>query len=817
MDVVIAYRCHLALGLHARPASHLLAVCAPFLANIHWKNLRNGREADVRSPLAVLGTDTLFDDPCEIRIKGADAGAAGARIERFLSLELTDDALPLADGAAALPPFLDPGCWVRGGRPTIPGLALGQLVVLEETMPLAVAPEPADQRRQRLRAALVGVRRTLSAERRASTGLARDILAVQADLLDDATVAEALDRAVDREDSLAAALTAAERQLGGALAASGSPHLGDRAQDIADLCHLLRDAAYPGGPSAAAPASGPTILAARRLSPRSVLALDRTAVQGLLLDEGGSASHAVVLARALGLATLTGVDGQALAAHAGQTVMLDGHNGFVLGGPQEAVHRRFRRDAALLEEHDRRCSATRQTYLRRDGRPLGLSAAIVSVEQGVAALAAGADAIGLFRTEMLFLGRAQAPDEAWQADLYRRLVRAANGRTVTFRTADLGGDKTPAYLAATGSASPRGIAVYRTHEALFRTQVRALLQAANDGPIRLLIPMVAEVADIVWVRRVIESEAHSLTRGPLPPIGVMLESTAAARRIAGLAPLADFFHVGANDLAQDLLGVDRDGGRLAATLCHPNPDLLRLLARMIGAARQCRRPIGLCGELTAQRCLLPLLAGLGFDEMSVDSGLLDQARAALGRLDPGRCQALADQALDCADANTVTVLLAQTPVDRPRPIIDADCIALGCDWQTPEEVVSGLVGRLWLAGRIDGRTAMERTLWDREQQSATGVGFGIAIPHARSSLVRHATIAVAKLKAPIPWPSIDGRPVDTVIMLAMGVHGGGQDQLRLFSRLSRRLVTDDFRGRLAACTDGPTVLALMDEALADDD
>jgi fructose-specific PTS system IIA-like component len=210
------------------------------------------------------------------------------------------------------------------------------------------------------------------------------------------------------------------------------------------------------------------------------------------------------------------------------------------------------------------------------------------------------------------------------------------------------------------------------------------------------------------------------------------------------------------------------------------------------------------------------LAMLGTDTLFDDPCEIriagSDANAARARLERFLRLELTDDAGPSRDSDAV--LAGETPSDPPRPIIDGDCVALGCRWQTPREAIAGMVRGLWLCGRLDGRSAMERTLWTREQQSATGVGFGIAIPHARSALVRHPTIAVAKLVAPIAWPSVDGRPVDTVIMLAMGVHNSGEDHLRLFSRLARSLVTDRFRERLAACTDRPAVLALMDEALA---
>ncbi|MTJ81934.1 MAG: hypothetical protein F8N37_13100 [Telmatospirillum sp.] len=846
MALALSFRCPLAGGLHARPASRLLALCASLDADIEWRNLRTGRAADIRSPLALLSTDTLFDDPCEIVVGGADAVAARDRISRFLASEAvgaTSDPDPRRPAgpqpSPGLPPMVeDAGLWGLCGRPAAAGLAYGRLRSLPPAFssaepPAGVVPVdsgPAGQAPDFDRV-VAEARRRLDADDDGATGVARDILGVRRDLLSDDGLLTALRRALTEDGGAAGAIGHVFETYRRDLAGMRNELVRDREHDLRDLHRLLLDVVCPrrGGGGAGGHRGRPVIFAAD-VTPGEVLVLARTGIAALLLGRAGATSHSVVLARALGIPVITGCDCAALAARDGLPVVVDADQGVVIDATHGAARRyRFLEGAVRSEQ---RLAAP---FAASDGPVMfpAVAANLVlpslpederaALAETSAAFRNGAGAIGLVRTESMLLAAGSLPDEDRQTALYTGVVAAAAGRPVTFRTFDIGGDKIPASLPRAPEANPvlglRGVAFYRRHEQILRTQLRALLRAGEAGPIAIMIPMVRDPSDMVWVRRVLEEERKTLAErgiaapGPCP-LGMMLEVPSAVLMAAHFCPVADFFSIGTNDLAQYLLAIDRGHPLLAADLKGPHPALLRLLDQAVREIRRQGRPVSMCGDLASDSAVLPLMAGLGLDAISVDPAALADIRAQLASLDRDRCRGLLEKALSCPDAGAVRALLATVPVRRRRPVVATDCVSLDCDWRTRAEVIKGMAGRLWLAGRVGGRHDLEALLWRRERHYSTGLGFGIAVPHARSPLVLHSTISIARLRRPVDWGAIDGAPVDIVIMLTAGMTAPEDDHLKLFSRLARNLVDAGFRGRLRACRDRQTILELIGQALA---
>jgi phosphoenolpyruvate-protein kinase (PTS system EI component) len=297
-----------------------------------------------------------------------------------------------------------------------------------------------------------------------------------------------------------------------------------------------------------------------------------------------------------------------------------------------------------------------------------VQANIGAVAEIAPALARGAEGCGLLRTEFLFLERATAPDEDEQYECYAAAAKAFGSRTLTIRTLDVGGDKPLAYLPLPREENPalgvRGLRVGLRSPALLRTQLRAILRASAHGCLRAMLPMVNDLAELRAVREVWRDCARALDVAA-PPLGVMIETPAAALMSDQLAREADFLSIGSNDLSQYVLAMDRGHAELAAGLDGLHPAVLRAIAQVAAAGGVAGCRVSVCGGLGSEIDALPLLVGLGIREVSAVPGAIPAVKRALRELDAAACEALALRALDCESAAQVRALVqAQQPAAR---------------------------------------------------------------------------------------------------------------------------------------------------------
>jgi fructose-specific PTS system IIA-like component len=428
---------------------------------------------------------------------------------------------------------------------------------------------------------------------------------------------------------------------------------------------------------------------------------------------------------------------------------------------------------------------------------------------------------------MLFLDREAPPGEDEQYAVYRQAALSARGRTVIIRTLDVGGDKRLPFLRLPVEDNPflgvRAVRFYANHEELVRTQLRAILRAAANGrcgPLKVMVPMVTGVDEVALVRRLLAEAAAELRRRRVPharrlELGIMVETPAAALAIDLLAPAADFFSIGSNDLLQYVLAVDRGNAALACLYDPLHPAFLRLLQHAALQARKAKRWLGICGEMAGNREYQPLLVGLGFDELSMVPAMIPVARERLAQLDSGECRALLRRALRCADAAGVAALLREFngrgSNGSPR-VIAAQLVRLDSASRTPGEAIKELCDMLELDNRIADASVLEEAVWKREETFATDLGLGFALPHARSSAVRVASIAFLRPARPMRW-SVPGKPVVRGILLIVVPEKGGEEHLRLIARLSRQLMHEDFRAALLKARAKPAVLAALEGCL----
>ena len=457
------------------------------------------------------------------------------------------------------------------------------------------------------------------------------IFLVQEAMLQDPKFLDAIDRHLLNGMTAEYAVTAAGEEGAALLEASDNPYLYARAADARDLSRRLASVLSGTGDSFLRPTPG--ILLAADLCPSETVGLDPRSLLGLASSRGSSNSHSAILARAMGIPSLTGIEIDP--AWEGRLAVLDGDAGVLYLDPDEET---LRRAQSRYLQQQARLDTLRAAPLgpcaTKDGRPVLLCANIASPQEAVSALEWGCQGIGLFRSEFLFLGRDTCPTEEEQFIAYQQTVLAMGGQPVIIRTLDVGADKQAPCLKLPVEVNPalgfRGIRYSLAHPELFRTQLRAILRAAAYGPLSVMFPMVTSVEEIQAAKALLEECRQELDALGLPygdlELGTMIETPAAAILADRLADEVDFFSLGTNDLTQYLLAADRQNPALDG-LCDPHhPALKRLIQHTVeeGHRRGCR--VGMCGELAADPTMTRWLLEIGLDELSVSPAALLELR-----------------------------------------------------------------------------------------------------------------------------------------------------------------------------------------------
>ena len=457
------------------------------------------------------------------------------------------------------------------------------------------------------------------------------------------------------------AWSAATTRVAGEFEALADPYLKARAADVRAVAdQLLR--VLLGASGAVAPESG--VLIAADLTPAEASGLDPERVAGVLLAFGSPAAHSAVLLRTRGIPAVVGAGPAVLDVPDGTPVGLDGSTGEVLVAPPEAALAALRERAA--EQASRRARAAGRASapaVTRDGVTVAVGANVGSLGDARAAADNGADLVGLIRTEFLFLDRDAAPDVDEQEAALRAIAAALDGRRITVRTLDVGGDKPLRYLPAPAEENPflgvRGIRYALRHPALLADQLLAVVRVARDVPVSLMFPMVSTVDEVVRARRMLDAAVARMGRtAPAGlQVGIMVEVPAAALRAAAFAPHVDFFSIGTNDLTQYTLAAERGNAALAELADGLDPGVLRLIDAVCRGAGE-RVTVAVCGELAGDEAAAPLLAGLGVRELSVAPRAVPAVKEAVRATDLAGAAAIARAAQELPGAAAVRALLA---------------------------------------------------------------------------------------------------------------------------------------------------------------
>ena len=538
------------------------------------------------------------------------------------------------------------------GVPAAPGLAIGTAHVIAPLAPVDLtARRSVDSMTEtaRLDAAMAAMRTQLEALSARAGGPTADILAAQREMLDDPDLHDGASAAIDDGASAEAAITRVAGGYAESLAALPDAYLAARADDVHEIAR--RVVAALRGVSLDVRLDRPAILVARDLAPAETVGLDTTLLQAIVTETGSATGHLAIVAQGLGIPCVVGVAGALDAIVGGAALVVDGTGGTVtidpdtaaLAAAQSAIAAATQASQALAAYHDR-------PGMTADGTHIEVFANIASLAEARKAVEQGAEGVGLFRTELLAAGG--LPGEEAQYRTYMEVAEALR-RPLIVRTFDIGGDKPVPGLDIPSEANPflgwRGIrlALDRPDD-IFLPQIRALLRAAATHDIRVMLPMVATPREVIAARALIDGAVHDLESQGIPlrrmPVGIMVETPAAAVTLDAFRGLIDFASIGTNDLVQYTYAVDRTNAHVRDRAAPLGTATLRL----ISLAARAGVPLAVCGQLAGEPEAVPLLVGLGVRELSVAPARIPEVKQTLARMTLDEMRTLAQQRLSGA-------------------------------------------------------------------------------------------------------------------------------------------------------------------------
>ncbi|MET1008993.1 MAG: phosphoenolpyruvate--protein phosphotransferase [Gaiellaceae bacterium] len=661
------------LGLHARPAARFVQTAGRFDADVSVTNLTTGGgPASGRSLNALATLGVRQGHEVLVAARGAQADEALAALVALAERDF-DDLQEPAELPIPTPVPAPPDQGALQGLPGAPGAAPGaarHFRAADPEIPTGPASDP-EAEWEALGGAIERVRKEIEATRDSVSARAGEYTAAIFDahllFLEDEALLEPARRAIFEQGKNAAqAWAAAADSVAAGYRRLDDEYLRARAEDLTGVARQVV-AQLVGDHGRGGAVTDPGIVIAPDLTPADTVALDRELVRGIATAYGSATSHSAILARSLGIPAVVGLGELLLEVPEGTPLLLDGDAGAVYVDPAEEVVRGYERQRAERERSARRALASaEQPAETRDGRRIEVVANVGSPEDVQAAVANGAEGVGLLRTEFLFLGRESLPSEDEQLAAYDEIAARLDGRPLILRTLDVGADKPLPYLPSRPEANPflgvRGIRLGLDQQELLETQLRAALRAAAKYPLKVMFPMVATLAEyrealsvLMRAREQVERAGDSAGR---MDVGIMVEVPAAALAAHAFAPEVDFFSIGTNDLTQYTLAAERGNERVADLADALHPSVLRLIQAVTESAEAHGKWVGVCGELAAEPVAVPALVGLGVTELSVNPPAIPAIKQAVRQVDFRAAATLASEALRLASADDVRALLA---------------------------------------------------------------------------------------------------------------------------------------------------------------
>jgi len=493
-------------------------------------------------------------------------------------------------------------------------------------------------------------------------------------ILDDPTLRKKMEQQVEQGQIIEQALMSAIEDFANMLAAMKDELFAARAADVRDVGRRILRILLGLPDQSLKMVHSPSIIMAQDLTPSDTASMDPKLSLGFCTAAGGLTSHSAILARTLGIPAIVAL-GEELSQKVspGDMVILDGMEGILIVHPCEETLQKYRNIQEKQAARDREFrSNAMQPARTADGKMIEVAANIGSAESARMAVANGAEGVGLLRTEFLYLEEKEPPTEEKQFGIYKEIFEIMGQRPVIVRTLDIGGDKPPSYLRFPQEMNPflgwRAIRISLDRPELFKTQLRAILRAAFGYQVRIMFPMIDGLDELRRARQMVEEAKNELKVEAVPyaediPVGIMVETPAAAVLVDVLSEAADFFSLGTNDLTQYTLAVDRGNATIASLYQPLHPAVLRLIKQTIDLAHQKGKWVGMCGELAGMSTAIPILLGLGLDEFSMNPRAIPESKNLINHLTVEQSHHIAEKVLSLGTSAEIEAYIRQVLAD----------------------------------------------------------------------------------------------------------------------------------------------------------
>jgi multiphosphoryl transfer protein len=664
-------------GLHARPAKTLVNLVKQFKSDI--RIYHGEKKANAKSLISVLTLGASRGSQIKIEVSGEDEENAMTQIESAILSGLgegkpeSEAQGKLAETVARSKTEEIPAdgkkpvkANVLKGVGAAPGIAIGPVFQFQrQEISIDVVSDGLVIGWERLQDALARARVQLENLNQQMTekGLKAEaaIFDAHLGLLEDPELTEAVHQRIQKGQDALKAWKETIEDSAMVVAALNDPILSARADDLRDVGRRVLKLMVGMDDKNESLPDKPVVIVARELSPSDTVSFNKDLVLGFCIVNGGPTSHTAILARALGLPAIVSVDESVLKLKKDSYIIVSGSDGIVTFDPTpEELQSAEQERNTWLEKRRVALEQANAPAITADGREVEIVGNAGSLADAQKALKMGAAGIGLLRTEFLFLERTTAPTEAEQFEVYRSIAETMAKLPVIVRTLDVGGDKPLPYIEMQKEENPflgeRGIRLCLNRPDLFRQQLRAILRASQYGNLLIMFPMVGDIEEYRRARLMLD-ELQIELNVPRITAGIMIEVPSAALMADVLAKEVDFFSIGTNDLTQYTLAMDRANPSLAARQDGLHPAVLRLIAKTIEGAHQHGKWAGICGELGSDPYAVPILIGLGIDELSVNVPSVPLVKAQIRGLKFAELQSLARQALECSTAREVRELV----------------------------------------------------------------------------------------------------------------------------------------------------------------
>lgn len=557
---------------------------------------------------------------------------------------------------------------VKKGIPVSPGVAIYKAIVLDNedravprrTIPAALI----DHHLRRVDSALAeSIRQITEVRQQTAESLGEElakIFSFHLGMLADPALTEQF-RAMVRNERVTAefAVFSVMSSLAKTFLAHQDRYFRDRVSDIYDLKRRVLRQLIATGTNDLSKVDTPSIVIAQDLTPSQTAALDKSKIMGLATDVGGRTSHTAILAHALGIPAIVGLEDLTQRVESGDTVIIDGHRGVVIVNPDASQLLEYKQEVRRIKKLDVELGKLRDLpAVTKDGTQIQLLGNIEFPSEVPDALEKGAVGIGLYRTEFLYLSAEHEPTEEQQYDSYVETIRNLGGKPLTIRTLDLGADKVPesAELAAPmmNERNPflglRSIRLCLQNLPMFRTQLRAVLRASAEGPVKIMFPLISSVMELRQAKMILQDVKEDLDEQDIPfaqniPVGMMIEVPSAALQAKTFAKECDFFSIGTNDLIQYTVAVDRANERIANLYSAAHPAVITLLKDVIRTADRTGTDVSLCGEMAGQPEFTMLLLGLGLRSFSMTPPAVPEIKRLIRGVSLDQCRRVARKAV----------------------------------------------------------------------------------------------------------------------------------------------------------------------------